>query len=90
MNGPNRDYIEKMAAAEDASGSMSVGGMSADLGILTPEEIERSNIGALQFFSHELGEEWGDIVPTGSCEYCGVDVFDNHELCDQCEWWCKQ
>jgi hypothetical protein len=31
-----------------------------------------------------------DEPPSGSCEYCGVDVWDNHELCDQCEWWVKQ
>lgn len=31
-----------------------------------------------------------DEPPSGSCENCGVDVWDNHELCDQCEWMASQ
>lgn len=44
-DGPNREYLEKMADAEDAAGCVSVGGMAADLGMLP-------------FYSRELGEEF--------------------------------
>jgi hypothetical protein len=27
-----------------------------------------------------------DNEPTGSCDHCGCDVWDNADLCDECEF----
>lgn len=33
--------------------------------------------------------ELDDDQPVGSCELCGVNLYedDDDELCDQCLWW---
>lgn len=32
-------------------------------------------------------DDHDDDLPAGSCEECGADVFDDGDLCGQCEWW---
>lgn len=86
MNGPNRKWLERMADAEDEAGSVSVGGMAADLGM----PLRSIDNGASEVAAGLEPPGDSDEPPSGSCEYCGVDVWDNHELCDQCEWWLKQ
>lgn len=31
-------------------------------------------------------EESDDHEPTGSCEECGVNTYDDERLCDKCSW----
>ena len=36
-------------------------------------------------YDGDRAEDW-DGEPTGSCDWCGTNVYGGSDLCDQCEW----
>lgn len=80
MNKPSREWLEKMADAEDAAGSTSVGGMAADTGQL--EDLMHR----MRQIKRRREESNAPPIDIDEILECATDVFRNQSTGPETEF----